>query len=695
MKQIETPASHYQALFESNHDAILLTTPDGVILAANPAAQRMFGRSIDELQAAGRSGIVMDRHGEQAAHLGGNGRPYAGQVRCLRASGEEFPAFASARTVDGGTPGQDLVMLTIHDLSQMRRLLERRRVTEERLRTTFEQAPVGIVEEDLEGHFLLVNRSFASMLRYTRERLQKMSLYDLLHPDDLPAVQSARERLHRGEISYYTMETRYRRRDGVYLWVNASVTLAADRMGTSHTIAIVEDITSRRRAREDLEEANRRSYYLATHDTLTGLINRQHFNECLHEALAHARREGFTVGLHLLDLDRFKWINDTFGHQVGDALLKQVGARLKAAVRETDIVARFAGDEFVIVQTHVDDRDSASMLASKVINDLARPYSFDEGEAVTGASAGIAFFPGDAQNEADLLKFADLALYRSKRDGRGRYSFYEGAMSDSAAQVQAFERDLVGALHRDELCLYYQPQFELLTGRIAGVEALLRWRSKDRGFIPASDFLVHAKDANVNLRLAEWSLRTACLAHRSWIETNGAVPLTVNVWARQFSHPAFAQTVEDVLTETGLPPNLLFIEMRERVLLDEKTGDDVIRRLKALGVRVSLDGFGTDVTALSFLQNHSIDAVKLANALVEFVPGREAESAIATAILRVANTFGLRSCASGVERLSQVRFLKANGCTVAQGHYFAPPMPMEALRMLHAPCTHAPMRARF
>lgn len=471
------------------------------------------------------------------------------------------------------------------------------------------------------------------------------------------------------------MEKRYIRKDRTIVWVNVSTSIRRTGEGKpQHLIGIIEDVTAKKRAEEDLKQALERSYYFANHDPLTGLANRAQLQDRLQDALAYALRDGHMVAVHLLDLDRFKLVNDTLGHHVGDLLLKEAADRIRSHIRSTDIAARLGGDEFVVVQTHLAEANAADVLAAKLVYELDKPCLLEEQQAHGGASIGIALYPGDAQSQEELMKLADLALYEAKNRGRSNHQFYREEIGAAVQNMRRIEEDLARGWKANEFCLHYQPQFELTSGRILGIEALIRWQHPERGLLSAADFIFEAEEAGLILPIGEWALQMACRQHRIWVDAGLAVPLAINMCLKQLRDPFFLKLLTSALEETGLPSALLQLELRESVLMDAKLPKAVLQQVKQAGMRLSLDDFGTELTALSCLHAYPLDEVKPGQSLVKNLPGRQRETAIAIAIIDLAKNLDITVCAEGVETLDQIAFLKHHGCRVAQGYFFSSPL---------------------
>jgi diguanylate cyclase (GGDEF)-like protein/PAS domain S-box-containing protein len=572
---------------------------------------------------------------------------------------------------DHGQPLYGIVLFV--DITDATHAEEALRRSEERFRTTFEHAPLGIAECAADGRFVAANTTLLAMLGYTMAELGNLSNQDITHPADREATVQNFYKLLTGQQVGTIAEQRYLRKDRSQLWVSVTISLGGSGDGP-HLIAIVEDVTARKKAEEELRGAVEYSYHLASHDSLTGLANRASFNERLKDALKYAQRDQHLVAVHMLDLDRFKSINDALGHHAGDQLLKEVARRLKSNIRETDLVARLGGDEFVIVQTHLAEKAAAEVLAEKIVVELSLPYQLDGQEVYGGTSMGIALYPNDAVEPGQLVKLADLALYEAKNQGRLNYQVYREALGAAAQEAKSFERELQRALREEELCLHYQPQYDLDNGRIVGIEVLIRWRHPDRGLLTAADFIQEVENANLMLPVGEWALRSACTAQAGWLRVGLAVPLTLNVSSKQLRHPRFLAMLNKVLDDTGLPPSLLRLEMRESVLLDPKFSANTLRDIRKRGVRLGLEDFGAELAALSSLQKFPLDIVKPGQELVRRLSRHDNESAMLSALIGVARDAKITVCADGIETVDQLAAVKNLGFSCGQGYLLSRPL---------------------
>lgn len=422
--------------------------------------------------------------------------------------------------------------------------------------------------------------------------------------------------------------------------------------------------------------------FLASHDPLTGLANRSVFRDRLDQALRAAHRYEETVAVLCLDLDRFKSVNDAFGHAVGDLLLKQVGARLQSEVRESDTLARLSGDEFAIIQARLDQPENAACLAERIVAAISKPFHINGYRLGVGVSIGIAVTASGSDAETtELLKNADLALYASKGKGRGGYCFFHEDMNARLQMRRLIENELHAALEKRSFEIYYQPQFDLESRRIIGVEALLRWPHPTRGFIPPAEFIPVAEESGAILALSEWVLRKACSDATRWQN----LKVAVNLSPVQFRVPGLAELVKRTLEETGLAPERLELEITEGILMtDTEETISTLNNIKALGVRIAMDDFGTGYSSLSYLSRFPFDKIKIDRAFIKSAVESENGVSIIRAAIGMSRSLKIDASVEGVETQDQVDLLWREGCREVQGYFFGKPMPVAELdHILH------------
>jgi diguanylate cyclase (GGDEF)-like protein len=436
------------------------------------------------------------------------------------------------------------------------------------------------------------------------------------------------------------------------------------------SLVIARDVTDRKKA-------DRRLAHMAYHDALTGLPNRITFNDRAAMDLARARRRSEVVAVLLIDLDRFKQVNDTLGHAAGDRLLIEVAARLKDSVRETDTVARMSGDEFCVILADQADENVAIESAQRVLRCFEAPLLIEGQDAMVTASIGVSLFPFNGSTPEVLVKNADIAMFRAKAKGRNTLQVFSDEMSALVEERARIEKGLRQAVENDQFVVHYQPEVDLRTGRIVGAEALVRWQSPDRGLVPPMDFISIAEETGVIIPITEWVLRTACAQARAWKE-QGHAPfrIAVNVSARLFHQYDLAQAILGILGETGLGPSSLELEITESVAMSNMASTlEVLWKLDDASVRVALDDFGTGHSSLAYLRRFPIRILKIDRAFISEMDRDPGDQAIVKAIIAMANALELEVIAEGVEREDQLQVLKAFSCTLAQGYLFSQPVP--------------------
>jgi len=427
------------------------------------------------------------------------------------------------------------------------------------------------------------------------------------------------------------------------------------------------------------KQAEENLLYVATHDTLTGLPNRYMFNQRFAHALNNAQRYRKTMALLFLDLDRFKFINDTLGHPFGDRLLQEAAARLRMCLRESDTIARFGGDEFVALIEDFSEPGDVISVAQKILHALRWPFMLQGETCHLTASIGISLYPNDGADFANLLKNADIATYRAKEQGKNNYLFYSGEMNDHLSARIAKETRLQGALERNEFILHYEPKVEINTGRITGMEALIRWQHPELGLLPPLEFIGHAEDSGLIVPIGAWVLRIAC-AHNQTLQSRVATPLTVsvNLSARQFEDKHLLREIERALSESSLKPNCLELEITESMVMrDTQSSKKILDGIKSMGIRLAIDDFGTGYSSLASIKRFPFDCIKIDRSFIKDIPQDPDDVAITQAIIAMAHSLRLKVIAEGVETQEQLDFLSEHGCHEFQGYFFRRPQPAE------------------
>jgi diguanylate cyclase (GGDEF)-like protein/PAS domain S-box-containing protein len=558
----------------------------------------------------------------------------------------------------------------VMDITNLKRQETELRQSEERFRTIFETVTDAIFIHDIESLAVVdVNRRAADVLGYPREELIGMKVGDL-SPNETPYCRAEAMKLIGSAVAGtpQTFEWRCRRKDKTVFWAEVGCQSVA--FGERNfLLTTLRDIDRRKEVEDALTK-------MAQFDALTGLLNRGVFVANLNGAITDARRRGTRVAVLYLDLDHFKDVNDTQGHPAGDLLLKGTAQRLIDNVRASDTVARFGGDEFAILVTNVVEPADAAMLAKKLIDAVGRPFSINGSDVYSSVTVGIALSDPDSDAET-LLSRADVALYRAKAEGRQTYRFFDAAMDQEVNARVSLITALRDAIASEQLFLVYQPQIELASGRIIGVEALARWRHPVRGVLTADAFIPAAERSGLIIPLGRWALAQACRQARIWIDQGIAADhMAVNLSALQFKTPReLEKDIDGVLTEYRLPPHMLELELTETTVMETtRAEDNPLERLRQRGVRIAIDDFGTGYSSLAYLRRYPVDCIKLAREFITNLATDANDAAITQVALGLARLLQIDVVAEGVETREQAELLKFWGCRAAQGYYFAKPM---------------------
>ena len=552
-----------------------------------------------------------------------------------------------------------------NDITERRLAQEALRESEERYRIMAENSTDLITRTSMRGIFLYLSEASRRLLGYDPAELVGRSVYDIIYAEDCDEVRHLSKLIT--DAGPTTFSYRVVCRDGSLIWFETTSRAVRNPVtgALEQIICVSRDISERKRAEEQIE-------YQAYHDALTGLPNRRLFRDRLTVALAHARRSKSTLAVMFLDLDRFKYVNDTLGHSLGDEMLKTVAARLAEALREEDSIARMGGDEFTVLLPELNSPDDAASVAQKLIEAVAQPMRIEETELFITTSIGIALFPNDGDTAELLLKNADHAMYRAKDAGRNSYQLFTEAMNSRALERLSMENNLRHALERGELALHYQPQFNLATNKITGVEALLRWRG-----VGPTEFIPIAEETRLIVPIGEWVLREACRRARQWqSQGHAGMRMAVNLSPRQFQHTDLPVLVASALAESGLAPGDLELEITESTAMQntERTVA-TLRRLREMGVRIAIDDFGTGHSSLNYLRTFPVDTVKIDQEFVHEIESSQADRAIVSAVIGMARGLNLRVIAEGVETEAQLAFLRQHECDEVQGFLLGVPAP--------------------
>lgn len=568
--------------------------------------------------------------------------------------------------------GDDEISVVSETLNDMLDTLGENEQTLQRLTQAIEQSPISVVITDSKGFIEYVNPKFCSTTGYTSEELIGHTL-SIIKSDKTPdetykdmwiTIQSGGQ--WRGEMLN-------QRKDGELFWENVTISPILDNDGnTSQYLGMKEDITIRK-------EYEKKLVRQANFDDLTGLPNRILAQDRLAQALTRSRREGkdTKVALLLLDLDDFKSINDTLGHQVGDELLIEVAARFKSVVRETDTVARFGGDEFIIVMTDVHSQSDVELMAEKLLQQLTTPFNLGGMTFFSNVSIGIALYPDDGADVLHLLQDADSAMNKAKQEGRGRFSFFTAVMNDEAIENLRLEQALRHALELNQLQVHYQPVIDFTNGDIVGAEALLRWEHPEFGMIPPTKFIPLAERTNMIQKIGAWVLKEACRTAAYWVEEKqGNFRIAVNLSSKQFGGDRLYNEVKEALDSSGLPAKNLELEFTESVLMHEdKETMSIIQSLHEMGIRFAIDDFGTGYSSISYLRQYPFNTLKIDRSFVNEIITNESDASLVSSIIAMAESLNLEVLAEGIEEQAQFDFLREAGAQRCQGWLFSKALP--------------------
>ncbi len=658
-------AAALQGLNVARDSKSMVVTRDGLIICANQRVLELTGSTRDEMLGKPIATTLLDH---SPARGGQSKRQWETK---LKASPEPVPVEVVHEVLGG--PFSGIEVYAIRDLRQRQRLVAQLEQQNVRFHAALSNMCQGLCMFDADENLVIANERYAEMYGLSRDIITPgtpfrkileariaMGAYVGSEPERYirERVAAVRERVSSTKIQTLS--------DGRVL------SISHQPMSDGGWVATHQDITDQRRSEAKIA-------HMALHDALTDLPNRTLLNERLEQALAYARR-GEIVATHLLDLDHFKNVNDTLGHAVGDKLLQLVSQRLSSLVRETDTVARMGGDEFAIVQTALEQPADAATLANRIIEAISAPYDIDGHQVTIGTSVGIAIGPNDGTDPNQLMRNADLALYRGKSEGRGVYRFFEPGMDFQLKARRALECDLRAALTDGQFILYYQPVINLERNDITGFEALIRWQHPERGLVPPNEFIPLAEEIGLIVRIGEWALRQACATVAKW---PGDASVSVNISPAQFRSPGLVQAVLIALADSGLPAQRLELEITETVLLEDSEQTlSTLHRLRDLGVRIAMDDFGTGYSSLSYLQSFPFDRIKIDRSFVKDITSASGSLNIVRAVAAMARGLGMAATAEGVETQEQLETVRSEGCTEMQGFLFSKPRPQHEIEKL-------------
>ncbi|MDR3482091.1 MAG: EAL domain-containing protein [Burkholderiaceae bacterium] len=675
---------HFRMALDSSIDAVYLIDYAHMrFIDANETALATLGYSRAELAHMGPQDLKPDEGELRRIHrrfekvIQSDHKTGILRTTHRRKDGTRLPVEVYLRAFQ--SEGRQLLVAVARDITDRLKTEADLRKSEQSFRVAFNQAAVGLAHVAPDGRWLMVNQKLCEILGYTQEELLARNYKDLTHPEDLLVGLELERRMRNQEMNEASHEKRYLHKNGRYVWVNLTSSVVRDENGKPrYYSSVVEDISRRKQMEGEL-------LHMANYDVLTSLPNRALLLDRLSQAIAFANRSGDRVAVLLIDLDRFKNVNDSLGHDIGDKLITGIARKLLAQVREVDTVARLGGDEFVILLPNVVHEDAVAMLAQQVLESLSQPMIIQGHELYPAGSIGISLFPKDGSDGQTLIKNADTAMYRAKEAGRNNFQFYAHAMNARALDRLKLEGGLRHALLRDEFVLHYQPQMDIASGAIVGVEALLRWQPPRQEMIFPGDFIPIAEETGLIVPIGEWVLRTACAQHTAWEKAALFPPIkmAVNLSARQFKQQDIVKMVSRALQETGCDPSSLELEITESIVMENpEAAAATLQQLADMGVCLSIDDFGTGYSSLSYLKRFPIHTLKIDRSFVRDIDSDADDAAIAKAVIALAHSMKLKVIAEGVETVEQLEFLRQQACDQMQGYYLSRPLAAPQLETL-------------
>ncbi len=663
----------YKRLVELSNDLIWSMDAEGRFTFVNDtAATRIYGYTAEEMvgrnfaEFSAPEQAQQDRQQFEAIRAGSRITGY----RTVHRRKDGTPVHLNANAIAEVSPTGEFLGVTgtATDVSGMVRYAAELEKSEERYRLLFENAtePIGVAQD---GKIVFFNRAVSEATGYEPHEIRALPFVELVHPDDRAMVVDRHLRRLKGETLPSSYVFRVARKNGEIRHMNLTgVSIVWE--GRPATLNFFSDITARVNAEAELE-------FQAYHDPLTGLPNRTLFSDRLNLALARARRHREPIAVLYADLDHLKRVNDTLGHTIGDLLLKQVALRFRSTVREEDTVARFGGDEFVVLLGRVKDGNVAARVAEKLIARMNEPMEIGGHTLRVTTSVGVSSWPTDGDDAETLVKNADNALYQSKEQGRNTYRMFAPHMNERVQRRLSMEQSLVKAIRTAQFSLVYQPQYDLRSPRIVGYEALLRWNDESLGDVPPATFVPLAEETRLIESIGDWVLGQALSDARRFPKD---ARLAVNVSALQLRDPKFPKRIEKLLTAHDFPAARLELELTESATIaDDETIVSVLFELRRMGVRIAVDDFGTGYASLSYLRRLSVDMVKIDKSFIAGVGESPADSAIVLGIMGMAHGLNLLALAEGVETEAQREFLEVAGCDIAQGFLLGRPLPIDEL----------------
>ncbi|RCW62738.1 sensor domain-containing protein [Saliterribacillus persicus] len=655
------------SLFAFNPDIIFTINPDGYFSDVNPAAEKVLKYPKKDIAHIEYLSIIAEPYVEMTQKYFENilrGKIVHFEVVVISKDDEHIelditavPIIIDDKIIGAIGVGRDITLQN----ATRRKLLE----SEQQYRSLFENNIDPVITFAMDGTFIYLNQATEELTGFNKDELIGETFLPHIIPEELEKTQKEFAEALKGKPHQYETCMYNKMGEKVYLHITLIPIMVDNNMTGIHCIG--KDITEKRQIEARLN-------YMAFHDYLTGLPNQHLFQKDFKKAMKDAKKFDSELALFFLDLDRFKAINDSLGHETGDLLLKKIAQRLEALLDNNAEVYRYGGDEFIILLNNANEKE-AEVLAKKILVDFSISYDLNGVDVVVTPSVGISMYPHNGVDKKNLIRKADNAMYHAKLLGKNNFQFYQGNMRNKVNENFEMESMLRKALEQDELLLVYQPQVNASGNNVVGVEALIRWKNEKLGMVSPGEFIPMAEETGLIIPIGEWVIRTACLQNKAW-QNQGFEPITmsVNLSIRQFYQSNLAAKVEEILLETGLNPVYLELEITESMAMQADTATKVLNDLKKLGVKIAMDDFGTGYSSLNYLRNFPIDHLKIDQSFIRDISQNEEDQNIITSIIALGHNLNIKLVAEGVETKEQRDFLVENGCDVLQGYYFSRPV---------------------
>ncbi len=668
MRDLRNSENRYKRIVENLNEGIWVIDRYNNIQFINQALSEMLGYQVDEMLGRPIFEFIDEENAEilkQQMMERKRGKPAIYEMELLHKQQHSVPIQVESASLQDYQGIYDGMVEGIKDLTDIRS----QQLKLKMLSSAVEQSGSMVLISNQDAEIEYVNPKLCQVSEYAQEELVGKNA-KIFRPDDIDMEMLSDLWANISAGDEWQGEIQLRKKSGECIWVLLSISsILNKRNQISHFVTVCEDISQLKEARMRMEE-------LAYVDSLTGLANRVLFRDRLEQALKSLQRSGGSAALLYLDLDEFKRINDSMGHDVGDALLMKVAESLRQCVRHQDTVARMGGDEFVILLTDIDGMSGASSVARKILETMACPIKLLKHEILITPSIGITLAPEDSLNADILLKNADMAMYKAKSSGRNNYQFFTEEMNTQIVDNLIIENDLRRAIDNDELYIKYQPKCSIDDGKLVGVEALVRWKHPEKGELSPEFFIPIAETAGLMVKLGRWVLRNACREVKQMYHSGlPTIELAVNLSTRQFRDTNLIETIQDVLSETDFRALNLDLEITETTLMDQiDRAVELLKKIKALGISVTIDDFGTGYSSLNYLKRLPLDTLKIDKTFIQEIPNDKDDMEISAAVIAMAHKLGLKVVAEGVSTQEHWDFLKKNQCDIAQGYLLGKPM---------------------